>query len=231
LVAAASENRLVANEVAEGSLARLLASIGASQAVAAAELRFQMEGDTALVDPGLNLPLGTFPGETLPAGISISEFQAAVSSDDAARFAYEVAAARNEGDIRAMMRELARMHGRRGQVWAELGNLAGTDQDPRQVAYQVPEGLTPAELVLYVETELSLLWSSLIASAAQSTRQSLIDLFLETRLMTRQWGGTPVTFPGMPEIETEFGGAPDLPNNPRIPTIWIPTIEDATPTE
>jgi len=238
---AAAQNFLAANADPDGNKARLLASIGTSQALTAQRLA-NLAG-MADYDPVSELILAGWDGGMHDGivddvadlgeptggeatGITVADFQAIVKSEDAARYAFEVAAARNEGDLRTALRQRARIHGDRGQAWAVLGQIAETDQDPRLVAYSIPAELTPAELVLFVEKELTLRWASLIAAAAPDARGPLIEALLASQLTVAQWGGGIATFPGMPDIGDQFGGSPLQPDQPRIPYEWAAELEE-----
>jgi hypothetical protein len=167
-------------------------------------------------------------------GITVADFQAIVKSEDAARYAFEVYAARAEGELRTALRQRARVHGQRAQAWAVLGQIAETDQDPRLVAYQVPFELSPAELVLYIEKGLSDRWAALIAASAPGAREPLISALLASQFTVATWGGAFHTFPGIPELEGQFGATTELADNPRIPYEWAAELEEPeppTPTE
>jgi len=231
---AAARNFEAADADENGEMARLLAVIGVNQGLAAWRLA-QATG------PEPEDPLIRFFGtddevalaEALEAGttgITVADFQAIVKSEDAARYAFEVTAARNADELRAALRWRARVHAARATAWAQLGLIAQTDQDPRLVAYQIPEGLSPAELVLYIETGLSNRWGALIAEAAPGARTWLIENLMASQLQVALWGGATGTFPGMPEIGDQFGGAPLLPDQPRIPYEWAAELPEEAPT-
>ena len=248
---AAARNLNAANVDANGDKARLLASIGVSQALAAHRIHLLNvpEGETWSddYDPVAELVLAGWTGGTHdgvidevaelgePAGdeatgLTVADFQAIVQSEDAARYAFEVAAARTEGDARAAFRQRARVHGARAQAWAVLGLIAETDQDPRLVAYQVPIDMPMAELVLSIEQGLSNRWAALIAAAAPGTRGPLIEAFLASQLSVELWGGGIATFPGMPELAGQFGAPVTPPDQPRIPYEWAAGLPEEEPT-
>ncbi|MCL1801982.1 MAG: ferritin-like domain-containing protein [Promicromonosporaceae bacterium] len=221
LFAAGLVNRVTANEVPSGDVARLLAAIGTNQTIHAITL-WELGGNYTA-----QYLIPENPTEIVdPAGVTVSDFQAIIKSEDAARFAFEVAAARNEGDVRAMLLLLSREHGERAAYWALASHVTGTDQDPRLVAYQVPAGMTASELVMFLEVGISEIWADLIPVAAAGTRTLVIEEFLATTVTAHQWGAAPATFPGMPEIETMFGGAPAMPDEPRLPPMWAEMVEE-----
>lgn len=261
----AARNLNAAATDSNGDKARLLASIGTSQALAAARLAgiqgmpdyepiSQLissgwlggavagevgdgagddagDGDAVIGAGGGGHDVGELgaPEGTEATGITVADFQAIVKSEDAARYAFEVFAARSEGDLRTALRQRARVHGARAQAWAVLGQIAETDQDPRLVAYQVPFELSPAELVLYTEKGLSDRWAALIAAAAPGAREPLIEALLASQFTVAAWGGAIATFPGIPELEGQFGAATDLADTPRIPYEWAAELEEPEP--
>jgi hypothetical protein len=227
---AAARNLASAVNDSNGEKARLFASLALSQGLAAERLAALVEVENP--DPisiwygvASDVDFGSPDGDEA-TGITVSDFQAIVKSEDAARYAFEVTAARSEGDMRAAFRQRARVHGARAQAWAELGQIAETDQDPRLVAYQIPFELSPAELVLFVEKELSLRWAALIAAAAPGAREPFIEALLASQLSMIQWGGAVSTFPGMPELEGSFGSIPTAPDVPRIPYEWAAQLPE-----
>ena len=213
-----------------GNKARLFASIGISQGLAAERLAAASGVENP--DPITNwyglegeAELGSPDGHEA-TGITVADFQAIVKSEDAARYAFEVAAARSEGDLRAAFRHRARLHGARAQAWAALGQIAETDQDPRLVAYQIPLDIPPAELVLLIENGLSLRWAALIAAAAPGARSPLVEALVASQQTVAQWGGSVAAFPGIPELEGSFGSAATAPDAPRIPYEWAAELPE-----
>lgn len=216
---AAGRNRTAATTTSSGDLARLLASIGAAQTVSATRLAAlaQVPGPEPVVpvmprpgaEPATPTP-GTSPtavattapgdeGAVLPSGLSAADFRALVVSEDGARYALEVRAARAGGDERARLVERSRTHGDRAQAWAELGGIAGTAQDPRRVAYVIPRADDDATLVRTISTGLATDYASLVGTTAPTTRGLLVDLLIESALTLDAWGAPPLAFPGLPE--------------------------------
>jgi hypothetical protein len=216
---AAGRNRTAATTTSSGDLARLLASIGAAQTVSATRLATlaQVPGpdpvapvmpdpeaeeatpsprtsptDVATTAPGAE-------GAVLPAGLTAADFRAVVLSEDAARYALEVRAARTQGEERARLIARSRVHGERAQAWAELGGIAGTAQDPRSVAYAIPRDEDDATLVRRIQTGLATDYASLVGTTAATTRGLLVDLLIESAVTLDAWGAPPLAFPGLPE--------------------------------
>ncbi|WP_425954437.1 DUF4439 domain-containing protein [Xylanimonas sp. McL0601] len=221
LVDAAGRSRTAATTTTGGDLARLVASIGASQTVSAVRLA-DLAGvpgpdpvspvvpepvtATASPSPSPGEPGGvatTPPGAqdaVPPEGLSASDYRALVLAEDGARFALEVRAARTSGEARARLLALSREHGERAQAWAVLGGVAGTDQDPRRVAYAVPRDDDDAALVRALAHGLATDYASLVGTTAASTRGALVDLLVESAVTLNTWGAAPTPFPGMPEL-------------------------------
>ncbi|QAY70570.1 DUF4439 domain-containing protein [Xylanimonas protaetiae] len=216
---AAARNRTAATTTSGGDLARLIASIGASQAVSATRLAAlaAVPGPDPVVPtmpaPGTTTqtpaasptpsPVATTPpgGEqsVLPAGLTASDFRALVLAEDGARYALEVRAARTSGDDRARLLARSRAHGERAQAWAELGSIADTAQDPRRVAYAIPRADDDPTLVRTLETGLGTSFATLVGTTAPMTRGLLVDLLVESALTLDAWGAPPLAFPGLPE--------------------------------
>ncbi len=216
---AAGRNRTGAATTSSGDLARLLSSIGAAQTVAATRLAtFAQVAGPEPVRPVMPQPdlvaaspspapspddvETTSPGEesaVLPAGLTASDFSSLVVAEDSARYALELRAARTADEARARLLERSRVHGERAQAWAELGGVAGTAQDPRRVAYEVPRDQDDATLVQAIQTGLATDYASLVGTTAPSTRGLLVDLLIDAALTLDTWGAPPPAFPGLPE--------------------------------
>lgn len=121
---------------ADGALARLYVSIAASQIESARAL-----AEAAGTEFVLPEAFGTDLPETLPTNLSTTDLTTLVRSEDSAGYAYEVAAARLPSDARTLSLARASAHREHGQEWAELASVAETTTDPRQVAYDLPDGV------------------------------------------------------------------------------------------
>jgi len=236
LVAAASANQVNADAAESGDKARLLGSIATAQQVAALRLgrvaggldvttdgvvgQDVMDQDVADHEVADHEVADQEDQDAAPAGLTVADYQAIVAGEDAARYALEVTAARLRGaDLageRAIIRAIAREHGARALYWAELGQIADTAQDPRQVAYVVPAG-EPAELVLQFTSDLAELYATLLSRAAPGTRLALINALVQATLMREEWGGWVATFPGAPDITALFPGAAPAADAPAFP--------------
>ncbi|MCL1870715.1 MAG: DUF4439 domain-containing protein [Promicromonosporaceae bacterium] len=223
LVDAAGRSRTAASTTTDGDLARLVASIGASQTVSAtrlataAGLEAPKAVPVAVPPPGAATaspspePTGsptpgavatTAPGDeptVPPAGLTASDYQALVVAEDGARYGLEVWAARSSGAERERLLARSVVHGTRAQAWAELARIADTDQDPRRIAYVLPPGKDAKALVQAIEEGLATDYASLVGTTEAGTRGVLVDLLVDAALTRNAWGGVPLTFPGLPE--------------------------------
>ncbi|PZR55386.1 hypothetical protein DNL40_03220 [Xylanimonas oleitrophica] len=224
LVDAAARNRAAASSTSGGDLGRLLASVSAAQTVAATRLAAlsgiptpqapspqvpepsQEEALPATPTPSASEPGSvetTAPGDgpvRPPQGMTAADYRALVASEDGARYALEVRAARADGDVRARLLDRSRAHGQRAEAWARLGAVDGTDQDPRRVAYQVPAD-DDAVLVRTLERGLAVDYATLVGTTAPGSRGVLVDLLVDGALTLDAWGQAPSPFPGMPELD------------------------------
>lgn len=225
---AAARSRSAASTTTDGPLARLLASVGASQTVSATRLA-RLTGAEAppAVVPHIPVPAtpGTSEGENedqatpespsdgedpepsssaeeTPEGLSAADLGALIAGEDAAGFALRQRAAMAEGNRRDRLLARSEVHVARGEAWAVLAGTAGSDQDPRRVAYDVPtpDELGDRALVRALEEGLAVDYASLVATSAPGTRAVLVDLLVEAALTVDAWNGRPSAFPGLPEL-------------------------------
>jgi hypothetical protein len=240
LIAASDRNRAVANTTEDGAMARLLASIGAGQQIAALRLAAlagvpgpdpvaptmpspdvaypsvtatapaATSSPSATHEPS-GTPTATSPSpdpEVPPLGLTVTDFATIVLAEDAARYAFEVGAAKADGDLRTGLLALAQKHGSRAQAWALLGGIAGTAQDPRRVAYELPRDGDVPTLVATVEAGLAANYAGLIATTGAGTRAILINLLIDSAQTLNAWGAAPVTFPGISPEPASASPAP-----------------------
>ncbi|AEG43984.1 DUF4439 domain-containing protein [Isoptericola variabilis] len=233
---AAARSRSAASTTTDGPLARLLASVGASQTVSATRLAGMTDAeppahvapeipvppepgtdeadgsddgagasDTAGASPD---PADASPGpepspspDGTPEGLTADDLAALVAGEDAAGFALRQRAAMAEGEARGQLLARAEVHTARGEAWARFAGTHGTDQDPRRVAYVVPdrEELDDTALARTLEEDLAVDYASLVATSAPGTRGVLVDLLVDAALAVDAWGGPPSAFPGLPE--------------------------------
>lgn len=194
LVDAAQRAGASADVVPDAGLARLLASVAASEHLTAQRLA-AVTGSTV---PDAAVPPAPVV-EDAPAGVGAADLATLVESEDAAGYGYEVRAAQTEGDVRTAAVARAAEHRARAQAWAVVAGTDGTAQDPRRVAYALTDDQDAAALARQVESDLAQTYASLVATAAASSRSAAVALLAETWASAVAWGAEPVAFPGLPE--------------------------------
>ncbi|MCB7137705.1 DUF4439 domain-containing protein [Cellulosimicrobium marinum] len=196
LVGATQRTRASADATRDADLARLLGSVATSELVSARRLA-ALTGSDAAAD----LPVGAAPVAEAPTGVGAADLATLVAAEDAAGYAYEVRAARSDGDARSDALARAEVHRARAQGWALAAGTDGTDQDPRRTAYAVPDDDAEATSALAqrLETELAQSYASLVATAAAGSREDPLALLADSWLAALGWGAEPVPFPGMAE--------------------------------
>lgn len=138
LRAAEQDARTDAATVPEAPMARLLAAVAIDRALLVDALAAVVEGAAP------ELGEVTVPTE-LPTGMDAQTAAVLVESEDALGMAWEVAAARADGDARERDAERAALHRARAEAWAAAADLDGTGTDPRRSAYDLPDALTSAD--------------------------------------------------------------------------------------
>lgn len=194
LVEAGQRTGAAADASTDAGLARLLASVAASEHVSAQRLA-ALTGSTSADVLVTTAP----PVEEAPAGIGAADLATLVATEDAAGYAYEVRAAQSEGDARTAAVARAAEHRARGQAWALVAGTDGTAQDPRRVAYVLPDDADVAALARQVESDLAQTYASLVATAAPTSRTEAVALLVDSWASAVAWGEAPVAFPGLPE--------------------------------
>lgn len=193
LVGAAERTGTAADASPDARLARLLASVAASEHVSAQRLA-AATGSTAAA--GLTEPP---PVDEAPGGVGAADLATLVEAEDAAGYGYEVRAAQSEGDVRTAAVARAAEHRARAQGWALAAGTDGTPQDPRRVAYALPDGTDAAALARQLESGLAQTYASLVAAAAPTSRAEAVALLADAWASAVAWGEAPVAFPGLPE--------------------------------
>ncbi|MET3976038.1 DUF4439 domain-containing protein [Cellulosimicrobium sp. BE325] len=193
LVGAAERTGAAADASPDARLARLLASVAASEHVSAQRLA-AATGSTVAAGPDEPPPVDEAPG-----GVGAADLATLVESEDAAGYGYEVRAAQSEGDVRTAAVARAAQHRARAQGWALAAGTDGTPQDPRRVAYALPDDTDPAAFARHVESGLARTYASLVAAAALTSRAEAVALLADAWANAVAWGEPPVAFPGLPE--------------------------------
>lgn len=200
LVAGAAEARADAEEVPDGSMARLLASVSVNRSLLADALATAL-GTTAGATVVFVVP------EAVPAGVTTQEVTVLVQSEDATGLAWEVLAARSLDAERELAAARARTHRDRAQQWAEAAGIAGSGADPRRSSYTLPEALSDLEASAEarltalgeVEAELATSYMSLVANAEPGARAVLMDAVLDTLRVQISQGAPVPDFPALPD--------------------------------
>ncbi|MBD5788176.1 DUF4439 domain-containing protein [Cellulosimicrobium terreum] len=193
LVEASQRTRASADATSDGQLARLLVSVAASEHVSARRLAAVTRSDAA---KGLGTAASVV--DEAPAGVSAADLAALVAAEDAAGYAYEVRAAQTDGSSREAAVVRAAEHRARAESWALAAGTDGTDQDPRRVAYVLPDD-DLAVLAQGLETDLATSYATLVATATQRSRAVPAALLTDAWSSAVSWGAEPVPFPGLPE--------------------------------
>lgn len=122
---------------------------------------------------------------------------------DQTAYALEVVAAQQSGDLRTRAVTAAAQHRTQSQEWAVRGGVAGTDADPRRVAYSLPAGLddaaTASSLVASLETTLADTYATAVAQVAAGARSELVVSLRTATAAASSWGAPAPTFPGLSE--------------------------------
>lgn len=158
-----------ADAVAEGPLARVVASVGTARGelavrlgaatgqpvvvvdggVAAEGAEPESPEPTATQEPGDATPDGASPvpsasapeAEGSDGGLPEADVSALVLAHDQAGYGLEVVAARLTGAAQERAQAAAAEHRAAAEEWADVGALSGTSHDPRLAAYDLPAGV------------------------------------------------------------------------------------------
>lgn len=208
LTDAAARNATAADVCEDGELARLLASISASQRLAARELADATgeprPSEARPTVPGTDAEQEATPGAeptTPPAGLASEDLNSLVLAEDSAGYAFEVRAARTDDDgVRTRLLDRARVHRERAEDWAVVAEVSETEKDPRRSAYELPDGgLAPSDVVRQVENRLAANYASIVGLAEPGTRAAATVLLVDSAATLHAWGADVPPFPGLPE--------------------------------
>ncbi len=211
LARTAANARTDADAVADGDLARLLASVWMSRVLLGEALDAAVGAAAtpeAPTDPEA-WPEATAPAvpQSLPPIPDPDDVLAVVQSEDAAGLMWEVVAARTSDAARDDAAARARLHRDRAEDWAVAAGVARTGKDPRRVAYDLPpeltvDGAAPEAMLAVasqVEAALGVTYTSLVAGTDADGRAPILDHALD-QVRRGLAAGQPVpAFPGLPE--------------------------------
>lgn len=232
-LAPATEHALAdADAAGDGPLARLLAAVATSRADLTRRLAtaagLAVPDVAAVPEPGTSADLAPArePGEddaggddasgtpepsptATAAGLLEGQLDPLVLAHDQAGYGYEVLAARWTGAARERAAAAATRHRGLAQAWAQVAGVDGTADDPRRVAYALPEVDSTKQkraLARSLEAAVADATSALVAEASPGTRGVLIDGLRRATADASAWGAAPVAFPGMPELAQDPQG-------------------------
>jgi len=192
-----------ADDVPDGDLARLVASVATARSELAARLSAasalpvpQEPADDATPEPAPTPTAG-------PDGPTAADLDALALVHDQAAFGFEVVAAKLSGDQRASAEAAADQHRAESGDWARAAGSAGTPQDPRRAAYALPAGIDDPAVAQgtarSLETSVADTYATVVARVPAGSRAPYVDGLRRATVAARAWGATPVAFPGLPE--------------------------------
>ncbi|WP_344589237.1 ferritin-like domain-containing protein, partial [Kitasatospora paracochleata] len=217
--------RLADLDAASPALARLLASVSASDAAHAAAL-----GDTAPLTPAAAPSAspsasasGTGTGTGTPAGsggaatpesakpspypsAGAAALQAALGAEHAAVYGYGVVGAfLAAGPQREDGRTSYAAHQARRDAWQRMLAAAGTSPAAAAPGYQLPfqvkDAATAGQLAAHIETQLTAVYADLVAAATGPLRAEAAAALRETALRAVHWGADLPALPGLPSTD------------------------------
>ncbi|MFC5646393.1 ferritin-like domain-containing protein, partial [Kitasatospora cinereorecta] len=213
--------RLADLDAASPALARLLASVSASDAAHAAAL-----GDTAPLTPaaapspspsaaasGTGTPTGSGGATTTESAkpspypsAGAAALQAALGAEHAAVYGYGVVGAfLAAGPQREDGRTSYAAHQARRDAWQRMLAAAGTSPAAAAPGYQLPfqvkDAATAGQLAAHIETQLTAVYADLVAAATGPLRAEAAAALRETALRAVHWGADLPALPGLPSTD------------------------------
>ncbi|MFJ5072454.1 DUF4439 domain-containing protein [Kitasatospora sp. NPDC088556] len=211
-----AQARLTDLAAARPPLARLLASVAASDVLHAVAL-----GDTT--PPVAPPPAATTPTEAPtappsdqptappsagpsadPAAAAVTALQGALGAEHAAIYGYGVVGARlPEDQQRTDARPAYAAHEARRDAWQRLIGSLGATPAAAAGGYQLPFAVTDAagatKLAAHLETRLTTVYADLVAAVPGPQRGTAADALRDSALRAHRWGAADPAFPGIPE--------------------------------
>lgn len=182
LVAGSAEAREATLRAADGDLAGVLAATAVWRTGYAHELAGALDAEVQL-SAGEPYPADELVRWQMDSGTALTL--------DAARYAYEVVAARSDGAARELA--ATRAHHLHDLSDAAAAALA---EDPRQGVYGLPDVAAPAEVAVAAEQALLQQLVFRITLAPAEDRSMLLAAALDAAEHVRRWGGTVPPVPG-----------------------------------
>ncbi|MBC7291853.1 MAG: DUF4439 domain-containing protein [Actinotalea sp.] len=192
-----------ADDVADGTVARLLGSVAVHRLLLSERLTVATAGAAAERAEPWRVAPPDAAGP--PAGVPASDALALVTAEDRAGQVWEVVAARREGDARTAAAERAAAHRARAQAWAVATDVAGSGLDPRRTGYALPAGLLTGDTaaatrdVADLETTLADAYLALVARAEPGERAALVAAAADAAGAAAALTAQVPVLPGMPE--------------------------------
>ncbi|MEV7188684.1 ferritin-like domain-containing protein [Kitasatospora sp. NPDC093102] len=175
-------------------LARLLASISASNALHAAAL-----GDRTPV----KTPDGSAEATPATRTAAVPTLQTALSAEHAAVYGYGVVGAHLPDDPqRTDARATHAAHQAQRDAWQRLLTAFTAAPTPAAGGYRLPFPVTAptdaTKLAVHLETRLTTVYADLVADVPAPYRPLAATALRETTLRARHWGAPATPFPGIP---------------------------------
>ncbi|MBO0925785.1 DUF4439 domain-containing protein [Cellulomonas sp. zg-ZUI199] len=215
-----------ADDVPDGALARLVASVSVARDALADRLAAvtgvprpdpalaapdgtagtaaTATADPTVTPPGAAPTGGAAPGDATPAAAAGAK--ALALAHDEAAWTLAVLAARTTDERRATLLAAADGHRRASDAWAATAGVVGQPTDPRRSAYALPGGLddpTVADaLPRTLEQAVADASAQAVDDAPAGARAEAIASLRTATAAAVAWGAAPVPFPGMPELAT-----------------------------
>ncbi|MFF2144696.1 ferritin-like domain-containing protein [Kitasatospora sp. NPDC058190] len=193
-----AQSRLTDLGAAQPPLARLLASVAASNALHAAALGAPLDQTPDQPSPTAPPTAAPTPGTSLPA------LQNALSAEHAAIYGYGVVGAHlPEDQQRADARTAYTAHQSQRDAWQRLLTTLGATPTPAAGGYQLPFPVTDAptatKLAAHLETRLTTVYADLVAAVPTPQRPTAATALRDCALRAHHWGAPDTPFPGIPE--------------------------------
>lgn len=147
---------------AEGDVATLLASISVSRSLLSQRLA-----------EAVGVPPEPLAAPEAPRSLDPDDAAELIRTLDALGHAEEVAAARGEGDARTQAAARARMWRSEAELAAQAAEVAGTDEDPREIAYDLDLADLPTTIA-NLRASLVPAWVAQIPGTAGDDRARVI---------------------------------------------------------
>ncbi len=218
LRAAAEQDTRDAETVADGPLARLLASVAAGRTVLADALDARLTGTPLSLPVALPAPEPSTAPPAAPAaapaapsgagsrgavpGVQDSSLTALLEAQDALGAGWEVLAARSRGEDRTRASLVAAAHRADAQTWATTLGVDGTALDPRRDAYALPTavlepGADAMAALVALEAQLGTRYATLVGQAEPGSRGPFVRALVANAVLVLRASGTATAFPGV----------------------------------